>query len=46
MNERARLPALLATLLLSLPVCAVAVEPIPWQLHGPADVTSVRLEVE
>ena len=38
MHERARLPALLAALLLSLPVCAVAVEPIPWQLHGPEDV--------
>lgn len=35
MHERARFPALLAALLLSLPVHG---EPVPWQLHGPADV--------
>ena len=35
MHERARFPVLLAALLLSLPVHG---EPVPWQLHGPADV--------
>ena len=41
MHNRARLPAVLAALLLALSPCAARAaggESVPWQLHGPADV--------